>query len=64
VFADGFVRLIDILAAALPGAAKARRQQALASFSTMVGAVLLARAVGDEALSDEILAAARVELGV
>ncbi len=64
VFADGFTRLVDILAAALPGAAKARRQKALSSFSMMVGAVLLARAVGDDELSEEILAATRAELGV
>jgi TetR/AcrR family transcriptional repressor of nem operon len=35
------------------------RRRAIAAVSEMVGAVLIARAVGDEGLSEEILAAAR-----
>jgi len=38
------------------------RQQALASYAAMVGAMVLARAVDDEALSQEILAAVRAQI--
>jgi TetR/AcrR family transcriptional repressor of nem operon len=38
------------------------RRRAIAAVSEMVGAVLIARAVGDEALSEEILAAARTDV--
>ena len=62
-FAEGLQRLVDILAEALPGFSKpARRRKAVAAMATMVGAVTLARAVGDPALSEEILDAARQEL--
>ena len=40
-----------------------RRQRALATLSGMVGALVLARAVDDPALSDEFLAAGRAVLG-
>jgi TetR/AcrR family transcriptional repressor of nem operon len=44
----------------LPAAsAERQRRQALATISTMVGAVILARAVNDKALSAEVLEAAR-----
>ena len=43
--------------------AAARRQQAIATFAGLVGALVLARAVDDRALSDEILAAARAAYG-
>lgn len=42
--------------------AGATRQQALASYAAMVGAMVLARAVDDEALSQEILASVRDSL--
>ena len=46
--------LIDTLVRIVPGRSKAaRRQKALASLSAMVGALILARAVDDAALSDE-----------
>jgi TetR/AcrR family transcriptional regulator, transcriptional repressor for nem operon len=62
-FAEGLRRLLDILADALPGFSKpARRRKAVAAMATLVGAVTLARAVDDPALSDEILEAARQEL--
>ena len=62
-FADGLRRLLDILTDALPGFSKpARRRKAVAAMATLVGAVTLARAVDDPALSDEILDAARQEL--
>jgi TetR/AcrR family transcriptional repressor of nem operon len=43
--------------------AAARREQAIMTFSGLVGALVLARAVDDPALSDEILAAARAAYG-
>jgi len=74
-FAKGLEPLIDILAESLarlpaksatksvPGPSKAaRRRKALAAMAALVGALTLARAVEDEALSDEILEAARREL--
>ncbi|MBZ2169446.1 TetR/AcrR family transcriptional regulator [Marinobacter sp. F4216] len=38
---------------------KTRREQAMVALSTMVGAIILARAVDDEALAKELLAAAK-----
>jgi TetR/AcrR family transcriptional regulator, transcriptional repressor for nem operon len=62
-FAEGLRPLIDILTNALPGFSKpAKRRKAVAVMATMVGALTLARAVDDQALSDEILEAARHEL--
>jgi TetR/AcrR family transcriptional regulator, transcriptional repressor for nem operon len=56
--------LIDTLARIVPGRSRAaRRQKALACLSAMVGALILARAVDDAELSDEILAAARALSG-
>jgi TetR/AcrR family transcriptional regulator, transcriptional repressor for nem operon len=45
------------------GSAAARRKRAIATLSGMVGALTLARAVDDPALSKEILAAAREAFG-
>ena len=62
-FAEGLQRFVEILTDALPGFSKpARRRKAMAAMATMVGAVTLARAVDDPALSEEILDAARQEL--
>jgi TetR/AcrR family transcriptional repressor of nem operon len=62
-FADGLEALIGIVAEALPGRSKAaRRRKAVSTVTAMIGALLVARAVGNCALSDEILAAARQEL--
>ena len=59
-FTAGLRPLIDTLVWIVPGRSRAaRRQKALASLSAMVGALILARAVDDAELSDEILAAAR-----
>ncbi|MBY6263698.1 TetR/AcrR family transcriptional regulator [Azospirillum sp. 412522] len=56
-FLEGLVRLV-------PGrSAEAKRRAALATLSGMVGALVLARAVDDPALSEEILEAARASLG-
>ena len=54
---------IDMLVGLLPpGSDAPRRAAAIAALSTLVGAVSMARAVDDEALSDEILASAAREL--
>lgn len=62
-FAGGLEPLIDILAGVTAGQSKAvRRRKAIAALAELVGALILARAVGDATLSDEILDAARREL--
>ena len=61
-FREGLMRLVEILANVLPGARAARRRRALATMAQLVGAIVLARAVDDQALSDEILRASRHEL--
>jgi TetR/AcrR family transcriptional repressor of nem operon len=45
------------------GTAASRRKRAIATLSGIIGALMLARAVEDPALSDEILAAARDAFG-
>lgn len=63
VFSDGLRTIIDVFTRIVPGRSKpARRKQALARLSGMVGAVVLARAVDDPDLSHEILAATRAAL--
>jgi TetR/AcrR family transcriptional repressor of nem operon len=53
-------RQIDRFSAASPGATPAeRRRAAIATWSAMIGALVLARVVDDEKLSEEILAATR-----
>jgi len=62
-FAEGLEPLIGILAESAPGAsAAARRRKAVAAMAGLVGALLLARAIGKRELSDEILDATRREL--
>jgi TetR/AcrR family transcriptional regulator, transcriptional repressor for nem operon len=62
-FAEGLEPLIDILAEVSSGRTKAaRRRKATATLAELIGTLILARAVGDAALSDEILDAARREL--
>jgi TetR/AcrR family transcriptional repressor of nem operon len=62
-FAEGLQPLLDIITDALPGFSKvARRRKAVAAMAALVGALTLARAVEDEALSDEILETVRHEL--
>jgi TetR/AcrR family transcriptional regulator, transcriptional repressor for nem operon len=62
-FADGLEPLIALLAKSAPGSSKAiRRRKAVAAMSGLVGALLLARAIGKRELSDEILDATRREL--
>jgi TetR/AcrR family transcriptional regulator, transcriptional repressor for nem operon len=56
---EGLGSLVDVLTKLAPGRSRsARRRQALADVAQMVGAMVLARAVDDPALSNEILDAA------
>lgn len=54
---DALLRLLGVVSAALPGCHDRRR--ALHTAATLVGALVLARAVTDDALAGEILCAAR-----
>ena len=57
-FTSGLRSLVEVLARLVPGAsAAARRRKAIAVYSSMVGALVLARAVDDPKLSREILRA-------
>ena len=61
---DGFrVRLDAWLKLVTGRSAAARREKALVTMATLVGALIIARAVDDPALSDEILEATATELG-
>ena len=62
-FTQGVRDLVGVLAAGSDAAsARERQRDALADFSMMVGAIVLARAVDDPELADEMLAAARARL--
>jgi TetR/AcrR family transcriptional repressor of nem operon len=55
-FTDGLRRLVEFLTAKLPpGSQAAKRKKALFAWATLVGAMMLARAVDDPEFSDEIL---------
>ena len=57
--------LAGLIADRLPKSSKERRRQrSLLALSAMVGAVVLARGVDDEALADELLTAARTTIAV
>jgi TetR/AcrR family transcriptional repressor of nem operon len=59
-FAGKLEQMVDMLAEQIPDVPrKAARKQALATLSTMVGALVLARIAGAGELSDEILGAGR-----
>lgn len=63
-FTHGFRSLVDVLAERIPGrSAAARRRKAMAGWSALVGAMVLARAVDDPALSEEILNATAAAFG-
>ncbi len=64
VFANGTQRTIDKLAAGLSGTPAERRAKAIRTLTSLVGAVVIARAVGDGALSEEVLAANREAFAV
>jgi len=59
IYAQALRRFIAGMARLLGGDAGAARRNSLVAASTMIGALALARAVDDQALSDEILMAAR-----
>ena len=60
---DGFRVRLDAWMKLVPGrSVAARREKALVTMATLVGALIIARAVDDPALSDEILEATATEL--
>src|SRR5580765_6930511 len=60
---DGFRVRLDAWLKLVPGrSVAARREKALVTMATLVGALIIARAVDDPALSDEILEATATEL--
>ncbi|RZL37598.1 MAG: TetR/AcrR family transcriptional regulator [Rubrivivax sp.] len=62
-FAEGVASIIETLQGQMPATdAAGRREQALAMLSTLMGALLLSRAVGDGELSGELREAARKSL--
>jgi TetR/AcrR family transcriptional repressor of nem operon len=62
-YANGIRDLAEALEGLLPASVKRRRRErALMALAAMIGAVSIARAVGDDPLSDEILGAVRGEL--
>lgn len=57
-FTDGVRSLVEVLAGLVRGKTRAaKRRQALAVYASMVGALVLARAVDDPQMSEEILEA-------
>jgi TetR/AcrR family transcriptional regulator, transcriptional repressor for nem operon len=62
-FADGLERYVGLIEGVFPPSAHRKREAAIATLSTLVGAIILSRAVRDAhpGLSDEILRAARVD---
>jgi len=60
-----YVRSIcDLIVKLVPGKTKAaRRQKAISTYATLVGTMVLARAVDDRVLSQEILEAGRAAVG-
>jgi TetR/AcrR family transcriptional repressor of nem operon len=60
---QGVLAQVETLARLVPGRTSAsRRRKALAAYAAMVGAMVLARAVDDPKLSEEILAAAAASI--
>lgn len=56
-------RVLDTIAASIPDAdACTRRRRAIGFFASLVGAMVVARAVDDRPLSDEVLDAVRTEI--
>lgn len=62
-FSQGIERLVELLAHLIPRRSKAdRRQKSLANLATLVGGIVLARAVDDAFLAQELLDAARASV--
>ncbi|HEY5895452.1 MAG TPA: TetR family transcriptional regulator [Chthoniobacterales bacterium] len=60
---NGINDILDLLAGLMPGRSeKEARQKAVAAYTTIIGAILLARAVDDPKMSDEILKTARTSV--
>jgi TetR/AcrR family transcriptional regulator, transcriptional repressor for nem operon len=63
IFARKLDEMIDVVAGFVPGKPpKQARRIAIATLATMMGSIALARAVGDDKLSDEVLGAGRQAL--
>ena len=62
VFAQALQQRVEKLMQLVPGTKAARRRKALSTMAHLVGAQVLARAVDDTELSDEILHAVRTSL--
>jgi TetR/AcrR family transcriptional repressor of nem operon len=63
IFTEGLRKRMKVLAALLPGRRDAAREdQALSALATLVGALILSRAVSDPELSERILAASAAHL--
>lgn len=63
VFSDGLSVLVDTLADIVPGETEEkRRANATTTLSSMMGAVILARAVEDRALAEQFLVTMRRQL--
>ncbi|MGY0575297.1 TetR/AcrR family transcriptional regulator [Bradyrhizobium sp. RDM12] len=64
-FTAGVRRMIGLLSARMPSTLKPRQREekALATAASLIGALVLARAVNDPKLSDDILRATRNQLG-
>jgi len=61
---EGIRRNLELLEEAAPGeSAAARRERAMATLASMVGAIVLSRTVDDEKLSKEVLRAVRAQSG-
>ena len=61
--ADGLRSAFNLLSGLVPDKSKAaRRQRAISTYASLVGAMIMARAVDDEALSQEILNAVRASV--
>jgi TetR/AcrR family transcriptional repressor of nem operon len=61
--ADGLRSAFNLLSGLVPGKSEAaRRQRAISTYASLVGAMIMARAVDDEALSQEILHAVRASV--
>ncbi len=63
-FATGVRRYLDLFAQLIPATSRKRRREAIATLSTLIGALTLARACAgaDDDLSNEVLDAVREEL--
>ncbi|MGU3541793.1 TetR/AcrR family transcriptional regulator [Methylobacterium sp. A52T] len=64
-FSQGVERLVELLAELIPRTSNVRRRQkSLANLATLVGGVVLARAVDDSSLARELIQAARASVQV